>query len=393
MNIEIVEIERLKAYPLNAKKHPELQIQGIAESIQRFGFTQPVVVDQNYEIIIGHGRVSAAKKLGLKQVPVVRREDLRPNEIKALRLIDNRIAESDWDGDMLALDLEELDFDFSPFHISFEDLLPPDLVTGGLTDPDAVPELPEIPKTKVGEIFKLGNHRLMCGDATKTEDVQALLAGVVPTLMVTDPPYGVSYDPEWRHKAVRPDGKVYGGSKVKPLQNDDRADWQEAWEAYPGDIAYVWSAPGPLQIESFRSLINAGFEIRQQIVWIKTHHVLGRGHYHYQHEPCWYAVRKGKTGNWCGDRSQSSVWQIHNEKIETGHGAQKPIQCMLRPILNNSSQGQVIYDPFLGSGTTLIAAEDSGRICYGLEIDPAYCDVILERWESFSGKKAEKVQP
>ena len=390
MKIELIGTEVLRPYPLNAKKHPELQIQGIAESIQRFGFTQPLVVDENYEVIIGHGRLAAAKKLGLSQVPIVRLEHLRPNEIRALRLIDNRIAESEWDGDMLALDLEELDFDFSPFHLSFEDLLPQNLLTGGLTDPDAVPPIPENPKSKLGEIYKLGNHRLMCGDSTNPEHVKTLLAGVVPTLMVTDPPYGVSYDPDWRNRATRPNGKPYGAAAVGTVTNDTNSNWGNAWDLYPGDIAYVWSAPGPFQVESYQALIDSGFQIRQQIVWVKSHFILGRGHYHYQHEPCWYAVRKGKTGNWCGDRKQSSVWTIDHPKSETGHGTQKPIQCMLRPILNNSSQGQVIYDPFLGSGTTLIAAEDSGRICYGLEIDPAYCDVIIRRWEDFSGKSVEK---
>jgi DNA modification methylase len=178
-------------------------------------------------------------------------------------------------------------------------------------------------------------------------------------------------------------------NKMGRVVNDDRADWQEAWKLFPGDVAYVWSAPGPLQIVSHGSLLSAGFEVRQQIIWAKDRFALGRGHYHYQHEPCWYAVRG--TGHWAGDRKQTTLWNIPaRDDSGHGHSTQKPVECMRRPIENNSSVGQAVYDPFLGSGTTLIAAEMTGRICHALEIDPGYCDVAVTRWENFTGKKAER---
>jgi DNA modification methylase len=205
----------------------------------------------------------------------------------------------------------------------------------------------------------------------------------VPLLVVTDPPYGVDYDPTWRVRA----GLNKNKSKLGKVANDDRADWADAWRLFPGDVAYVWSAPGPLQIKSFEGLVAAGFQVRQQIIWAKDRFALGRGHYHYQHEPCWYAVRA--KGHWAGDRSQTSLWQIKSrEDGGHGHGTQKPVECMRRPILNNSSPGQAVYDPFLGSGTTLIAAETTGRACFAIEIDPIYVDVAVRRWQAFTGVPA-----
>jgi DNA modification methylase len=211
--------------------------------------------------------------------------------------------------------------------------------------------------------------------------------------MVTDPPYGVVYDPSWRNAAG-----VSGSSRLGKVQNDDRADWREAWELFPGDTAYVWHA-GKFASQVQKSLEAAGFEMRAQIIWRKSHFAIGRGDYHWQHEPCWYAVRKGGKRKWTGDRKQSTVWDIAGVKTakdtdgETAddasvHGTQKPVECMRRPIENNSKAGEIVYDPFLGSGTTVIAAEQSGRICYGLEIDPAYVDVIVRRWQNFTGGSA-----
>lgn len=200
--------------------------------------------------------------------------------------------------------------------------------------------------------------------------------------MVTDPPYGVEYDPNWRNDA--------GAAKTKrtgKVLNDDRADWHEAWRLFPGDVAYVWHAA--LHAGTVAdSLVAAGFDIRSQIVWAKERMVLSRGHYHWQHEPAWYAVRSGATGHWSGDRTQTTLWTIPNrdQDASTVHGTQKPVECMRRPMLNNTSPGQAVYDPFLGSGTSLIAAETSGRSCYGTELDPAYVDVIVTRWATFTGE-------
>ena len=203
--------------------------------------------------------------------------------------------------------------------------------------------------------------------------------------MVTDPPYGVEYDPAWRKQVsgAGPGSQLATGTVL----NDDRADWREAWALFPGDVAYVWH--GALHAGTVAtSLGEAGFQIRSQIIWDKTRLVISRGDYHWQHEPAWYAVRKGKTGHWGGDRKQTTVWQIPHTKSDTGHGTQKPVECMKRPIENNSSPGQAIYEPFCGSGTTIIAAEMTGRACYAIELNPAYVDVAVQRWQAFTGAQA-----
>ena len=221
-------------------------------------------------------------------------------------------------------------------------------------------------------------------DATDGAAVGRLLAGVEPVLMVTDPPYGVEYDPEWR---VRQGLAERGDLALGKVANDDRANWREAWAHFPGNVAYVWHAALHTATVA-ESLTSAGFTIRSQIVWDKTRLVIGRGDYHWQHEPCWYVVRNGKAGNWVGGRSQTTIWQIPHRKSETGHGTQKPVECMRRPMLNNSNPVDAVYDPFLGSGTSIIAAETTGRHCFGLELDPAYVDVIVRRWQAMTGEVA-----
>jgi DNA modification methylase len=202
--------------------------------------------------------------------------------------------------------------------------------------------------------------------------------------MVTDPPYGVEYDPSWRNEAGASQSRRTG-----KVLNDDRADWREAWALFPGDVAYVWH--GALHATTVAdSLTACGFEVRSQIIWTKDRLVLSRGHYHWQHEPCWYAVRSGGKGSWSGDRKQTTVWPISSkaQDAETVHGTQKPVECMRRPMLNNSSIGQAVYEPFMGSGTTLIAAETCQRVCLGLELNPAYVDVAVQRWQHLTGEKA-----
>ena len=201
--------------------------------------------------------------------------------------------------------------------------------------------------------------------------------------MVTDPPYGVEYDASWRTEA----GLQKTGAHGKVL-NDDCADWTEAWALFPGDVAYIWHASLHTHTVA-RSLEDCGFQMRALVVWAKSALVMGRGHYHHQHEPCWYAVKKGKTGHWAGDRKQTTLWQIDKpQKSETGHSTQKPVECMRKPIENNSSPGQAVYEPFSGSGTTIIAAEETGRICYAMELNEAYVDLAVRRWQEFTGKKA-----
>jgi DNA modification methylase len=232
-----------------------------------------------------------------------------------------------------------------------------------------------------------GGHRLLCGDSTVVTDVERVLAGVTPHLMVTDPPYGVNYDPAWRNKAKFSD-RDHSGRALGKVVNDDRADWREAWALFPGEVAYVWHAGTKAAIVQ-ESLETCDLLVRAQIVWAKNNHVIGRGHYHSKHEPCWYAVKKGATGHWAGDRSQTTLWEIDKPlNSETGHGTQKPVECMKRPIVNNSAPGQAVYEPFSGSGTTIIAAEMTGRVAHAIEIAPAYVDVAVKRWQDFTGRQA-----
>ncbi len=227
-----------------------------------------------------------------------------------------------------------------------------------------------------------------CGDSTVAANVETLLGGGMPHLMVTDPPYGVEYDADWRNHALRTDGSPANGRAIGAVENDDKADWRDAWALFSGDVAYVWHADCKSHVVA-ESLIACGFDLRAQVIWGKSQLVIGRGHYHPKHEPCWYAVRRGATGHWHGDRKQTTLWDIDKpRKSETGHSTQKPVTCMRRPIENNSAPGDGVYEPFSGSGTTIIAAEQTGRRCYAMELSPQYVDVAVRRWQQFTGKDA-----
>ena len=235
----------------------------------------------------------------------------------------------------------------------------------------------------MGDVWLLGDHRLVCGDATDPSIVALALAGAVPHLMVTDPPYGVNYDPTWREKL----GKA--GFAVGKVTNDHRADWRDAWALFPGDVAYVWHSA--LNGHEVRAGLEAcRFQVRSHIIWDKGRLIISRGHYHWRHEPCWYAVRKGRTGHWAGDRKQTTIWLMPHRRSETGHGTQKPLLAMQRPMENNSRVGDAVYDPFVGSGTTIIAAEILGRRCHAIELDPVYVDVAVRRWEAHTGRQAKR---
>jgi DNA modification methylase len=384
-------IDRLKPYERNARTHSDAQIDQIAASIREWGWTMPILATKEGRVIAGHGRLVAAQRLGLASVPVMVAEGWTDAQVRAYTLADNRLAlNAGWDTEILAVELDDLrDLGVDLLALGFEQQELNDLIGTPNTgvDPDETPPTPENPTSMVGDLWICGRHRVICGDATSAMDVGRLLAGVKPLLMVTDPPYGVEYDPNWRNEADRANGKPYGASAVGKVANDDRADWREAWSLFPGDVAYVWHAGNKAHIVA-DSLLASGFEIRAQVIWAKHRMVISRGHYHPHHEPMWYAVKKGGTGHWSGDRTQTTLWSIQHQKSDTGHGTQKPVECMRRPIENNSSPGQAVYDPFLGSGTTMIAAEQTGRACFGLELNPTYVDVIVERWQQFTGKAA-----
>jgi DNA modification methylase len=393
LQIEMTSVDRLVPYAGNARTHSDAQIAQIAASITAFGFTNPILTGGDSVIIAGHGRLLAAQKLGIGEVPVIVLDQLSEAQRRALVIADNKLAENaGWDEELLRTELaalDEMDFDLELMGFSDEELeaLLGDhdgTALGEAEGEDDIPEPSDDPISRPGDLWILGKHRLLCGDATVATDVERVLNGTQPLLMVTDPPYGVKYDPAWRNKtgasATKRTGKVL---------NDDRADWREAWDLFPGDVSYVWH--GALHATTVaESLEAAGFNVRSQIIWAKDRLVLSRGDYHWQHEPCWYAVKKSGKGHWAGDRKQTTLWRIasKDQDAETVHGTQKPVECMRRPILNNSSPGQAVYEPFMGSGTTLIAAETTGRVCLGIELNPTYVDVAVKRWQQFTGQDA-----
>jgi DNA modification methylase len=373
----------------NARSHSPAQVDQIAASIREWGWTNPILVTDAGTIIAGHGRVLGARKLGLTEVPVMVATDWTKAQIQAYALADNKLAlNAGWDEALLALEIAELqEIGFEIDLIGFTDTELAALGSNevaGLTDPDETPEVPADPVSALGDVWILGRHHLLCGDSTSAADVRKVLGDVRPHLMVTDPPYGVQYDPVWRAEA----GVNHNKHRLGKVANDNRADWREAWALFPGTVAYVWHA-GRYASTVQESLTAVGFDVRSQIIWAKDRFALSRGHYHWQHEPCWYAVRNGPA-NWSGDRKQSTLWQIPaREGQGFEHGTQKPVECMKRPIENNSSPGQAVYEPFSGSGTTIIAAEITGRSCHAIELMPQYVDVAVERWQAFTGAIAK----
>lgn len=378
--------------PYNPRQIDDASMGGLEKSIGRFGLVEPIVVnDATGRIVGGHQRAKALQRQGVTETDVVL-VTLSPDEEKALNVALNspKIAGT-WTPEIRAL-LDEIEVSVPDLFIDLrlndlehdmETLFPIEVEA----EPDeAAPEPPADPVSRLGDLILLGRHRLLCGDSTKAEDVERLLDGAVPFLMVTDPPYGVAYDPKWRKEAGLRKGGADGA-----VRNDDRADWPEAYALFPGDVAYVWHSALFASVVA-HNLIDTGFLVRSQIIWRKARFAISRGAYHWGHEPCWYTVRKGKSARWAGDRKQSTIWDVPHVANETGHGTQKPLECMARPIRNHGAEGDEVYDPFVGSGTTLMACEALGRTCYAMELDPAYVDVVIERWEKATGNKAERIR-
>lgn len=371
--MEIMLIENIKLNPDNPRSIKDEKFNKLVQSIKEFPQMleiRPIVINDDGMVLGGNMRLKACQEAGLKEIPVLRASQLTEEQQKEFIIKDN-IGYGEWDWDVIAedWDLEQL-------------------TNWGLDIPqfkrEAVEDDYEIPdeiETDIvlGDLFEIGQHRLLCGDSTNADDVQKLLQGKEPYLMVTDPPYGVDYDPVWRHNA----GIINSGRQGK-VQNDNRSDWFETWAISPARVAYVWHGRKHTSVVQ-DSLERADFEIRCQIIWNKQQMVLSRGDYHWKHEPCWYAVKKGNKGNWAGDRKQTTVWEItsilQSSKQNVAdealfHGTQKPVECMARPISNHDGD---VYDPFLGSGTTMVATHQLNRKCYGMEIDPKYCQVIVDR--------------
>ena len=383
LTVEYWPIGRLKPYERNPRKNDKA-VDRMRASIREFGFAIPVLARSTGEVIDGHLRLKAAVAEKMVELPVILCDGWTDAQVKAFRLMVNRsVTWADWDLGALALEfgeLKALEFDLSLTGFDSREIDAFTLTQND--DEDQAPPAPETPVSQPGDLWLCGPHRVLCGSATNAEDVARLLGQRKPSLMVTDPPYGVAYDPEWRKLAG-----LNNSDRMGKVSNDDRADWREAWALFPGDVAYVWH--GALHASTVAASLEAcNFQIRSQVIWAKPALVIGRGHYHWQHEPCWYAVRS--SGHWNGDRKQSTLWSIENRKqdAQTIHSTQKPVECMRRPILNHTKPGEVVYDPFLGSGTTLAAAELTERACCGLELDPKYVDVVVLRWQALSGQQA-----
>lgn len=383
--VSIKPLKDLIPYARNSRKHSNAQIDQIAASMREWGWTNPVLVDENNTILAGHGRVMAAQKLGIENCPVIIAAGWSDDKKRAYVIADNKISEnSSWDEDLLKIEIDDLGgFDVSLLGFSDKEITQLLQNVQSVDGEDDVPEISDRVASSMGQVWLMGNHKIMCGDSTNADDVRRLLSNVRPTLMVTDPPYGVEYDASWRNKLNGRSDTANG-----KVLNDDQADWSAAYRLFEGDVGYIWHATS-FQHVVYKGIIESGFEVRANIVWVKNKFAISRGHYHYQHEPCFYICRKGKSANWMGDRKQSTVWNIDkNKKSETGHSTQKPVECMRRPIVNNSSPGQVVYEPFSGSGTTIIAAELTGRSCYAIELNPDYVDVAVKRWQTLTGGEA-----
>lgn len=384
---------KLVGYEKNSRLHPPGQVAQIRRSIDEFGFTSPVLLrDDGKAIGAGHGRVAASLlDPPLAQVPTIIVPGLSDAQWRAYIIADNKLGlTSEWSMDLLKAelsDLQSIGFDLS--FTGFDGLELRGLLggVGAGKDPEETPPAPAVPVSRLGDLWILGDHRLIVGSSTDAAAVAQVLDGISPHLLVSDPPYGVSYDANWRNERVRSDGSPSDGRAIGKVVNDDQADWRQAYALFPGDVLYAWSADLHSR-EAIEAIEAAGFELRAQIIWAKTRFVIGRGNYHFQHEPAFYAVRKGGRSHWNGSRSQTTLWTIEHIKSETGHSTQKPVDCMKRPMENNSAVGDWVYDPFVGSGTSIIGAEMIGRRCAAVEIDPGYADVCVERWQNFSGGEA-----
>lgn len=380
MQITNRRLSELTPYAANAKKHDKRQIDNVAESIKQYGFVQPIVVDREGVIVIGHCRALAAKKLGMEEVPCVCVDDLTPEQVNALRLVDNKSNESDWDFDLLAdelpgLDLSAFDFDWGLPEAAMEEVTE-----------DEAPEVDEEsePVTKLGDIWQLGRHRLMCGDSTSTECVQKLMGGAQADILLTDPPYGVDYT-----------GKTKDALKI---ENDAKSDdefiafLQAAFEAAnsvmkPGAVFYIWHADSKAYV--FRMACQMiGWEVRQVLIWVKNAMVMGRQDYQWKHEPCLYGWKSGAGHLWASDRKQTTVLEFDRPTKNKEHPTMKPVALFDYQIKNNTKGGDIVLDLFAGSGTTVVACEQNGRNAYVMEFDPRYCDVIVKRWENLTGEKA-----
>jgi len=364
MKFDLIAINKVKPNPENPRFIKDAKFNLLVNSIKKSPWMlniRPIVVNSERIVLGGNMRLKACIEAGLTEVPIIYADNLSEEQQREFIIKDN-LGYGEWDFDELKNDwdidqLEEWGLDLPPLKEGVSEVEPNDASTIETS-------------IQLGDLIEIGPHRLVCGDSTRVEHVDLLLGGATPELMVTDPPYGVKYDAGWREE------RGTGGRAVGKVANDDISDWSNAWSLSPAKVAYVYHAGKYTHIVA-RSLEDNDFELRSQIIWVKNNFAISRGDYHWKHEPCWYAVKKGHTSNWAGARDQSTVWEIDKpQKSETGHSTQKPVECMANAIRNHTGN---VYDPFLGSGTTMVAAHQLGRRCFGIEITPAYCQIIVDR--------------
>ena len=382
LQIEYVDSNSIKPYKNNAKMHPEEQIEQIMKSIEEFGMDDPIGIWKD-EIVEGHGRLIACQKLGMKEVPIIRLNHLTDEERKAYTLAHNKLTmNSDFDIDILndeLMNFETIDMTEFGFDLDFDTGEEPEVVE------DEVPDVPEEPKAKLGDIYQLGNHRLMCGDSTSEEDVEKLMNGVKADMVFTDPPYNVAYE---------------GGSKKREMIKNDKMDnfYDFLYDVYincynfmkEGSPIYVCHSE--LERVNFtKAFADVGFKMSSIIIWAKNNSTFSMNKdYKQKHEPIIYGWKEGKH-TWVGGNCEDTLWEIKRPVKSDLHPTMKPIELCARAINNSSNKNNIIYEPFGGSGSTLIASEQTNRICYCMELDPKYVDVIIERWENFTGEKAIKI--
>ena len=395
-HLETISIKLLKNHPKNPRQINKDQMRHLEGLIKKFGLIDKPIVNQDMTIIGGHQRIKILKKMKAKEVECWVPDHLLTDEEINHLCVGLNLNQGSWDYDILANEWNPVDL--LSWGFTEEQLLglskEEETATAALEEEEdegiLEPGKDEDAITKLGDVYVLGDHRLVCGDSTSPDCVDSALAGAEPILMCTDPPYGVNYDASWREKEGRKQGSKAKWAKGK-VKNDDQADWRLAYCLFTGSIVYVWHADKMAHIVA-QNLIDCDFEIKYQIIWVKNNG-FSRGDYHHYHEPCLYAVKKGQKHNWKGDTKQRTTWDISvihkgEEKADrTEHSTQKPLECMGRPIINHTDKGDYVYDPFIGSGTTLIAAERLGRKCIGIELSPAYCDLIVRRYINFMAKK------
>lgn len=383
MKVENMNVEDLIPYEENAKKHDETQIKNVMESIRQFGYAQPIVVDKNNVIIIGHCRLIASKRLNMTEVPVVRMENLTEEETQKLRLLDNKLNESEWDFDLLADQIPELDFDGFDIDWGIPEIVEeePEIIE------DDVPEEVET-RCKLGDLWELGDHRLICGDSTSIDVVEKLMNGQKADLLITDPPYNVDYT-----------GKTKDALKIQNDKMGDDSFRQFLRDAFStadavmreGAVFYIWHAD--TEGYNFRgACFDNEWKVRECLIWNKNSLVLGRQDYQWKHEPCLYGWKEGAGHTWNSDRSQTTVLDFDRPTRSEMHPTMKPVALFSYQIKNSSSNNENVLDLFGGSGTTLIACEELHRKAYLCELDPHYCDVIIQRWENLTGKQAVRIE-